>query len=195
MKAVAVLGSPRKNGNSTLIAEKILDLLNSNGSDVSAYHLNELNFKGCQGCAGCKSNAEHCVVDDDLTEVLQEIEQAELVVIASPVYFSEISGQTKSFIDRTFSYLNPNFINSETPSRLLPGKSLIFILTQGMPDENTYKEIFPKYESFFKFFGFAHTDLIRGIGLGEPGEALQKKEIMDQVKELAAAVVERYQIV
>ncbi len=109
MKIVAVLGSPRLQGNSSTLAHKFLDTAQELGAEVRVYPLNLLSFQGCQGCGACKTTMETCILEDDLAPVLEAIKGADVLVLASPVYFGDLSGQMKCFFDRTYSFLNPDF--------------------------------------------------------------------------------------
>ena len=115
MKVLCVQGSPRKKGNSATIARKFLEVAEDRGATIETYMLNDLDFKPCQACYACKTKLEHCALKDDLTPVLKALGECDLVVIATPVYYSDISAQTKAFIDRTFSFVNPDF-----PKDLIP---------------------------------------------------------------------------
>ena len=68
-----------------------------------------MNFKGCQGCGACKAEKEKCVVQDDLTQVLEAVRETDVLVLASPVYFADVTAQMKAFVDRTYSFLKPDF--------------------------------------------------------------------------------------
>ena len=105
MKIVAVLGSPRPQGNRASLARQFLAAARELGAEVQEYPLNQLDFQGCQGCRTCKTKSEACVLEDDLAEVLAAIKGADLLVLASPVYFGDIIGQMKCFFDRTYSFL------------------------------------------------------------------------------------------
>jgi len=112
-----------------------------------------------------------------------------VVVYASPVYYGDVTAQLKGFIDRTFSYLVPDYITNPQPSRLAPGKKLLFILTQGQPDEGMFADIFPRYDFFLKWGGFDKTRLIRACGVG-PGGALGVPErILNEAREAARALL------
>jgi multimeric flavodoxin WrbA len=136
------------------------------GAETRAFELNRLNYRGCQGCYACKKTLEHCILKDDLTEVLAAVQEADAVVLASPVYYGDVSGQLKCFIDRTFSYLVADYVTNPNPSRLAPGKELVFILTQGNPDAKLFDDIYPRYGKFLKWYGFAGSRLIRACGIG-----------------------------
>ncbi len=185
MKIVAVLGSPRPNGNSTAIAQKLLETANQLGAATEVYELNTMDFKGCQGCGSCKTKTDYCVIEDDFTPVYDSIKTADVLVMASPVYFGDLSGQLKCFFDRTYSYANPDFT-----SRLSPGKKTLFILTQGAPDEGMFNDIYPRYERWLKMFGFGPNYLIRATGVQGPGEVKDKPEVLQQAEEIARKLME-----
>jgi len=186
-KVVCVLGSPRSGGNSETIAQKLAETAESLGAQSRTFRLNDLNLKGCQGCMGCKTGSEVCVVRDDLAPVLAAVAGADVVVLTSPIYFGQISGQLKSFIDRTFSYLQPDFFSNPNPSRLAPGKKMVFIVTQGDNDLKNY-DVVPGYEGAYKTMGF-ETFSIRAGGLGAPTDAAGRPDLMKQAEELAKAVL------
>lgn len=182
-RLVCVLGSPRASGNSETIAMRLADRAKELGADVQVFRLEELTYKGCRGCMGCKTESDECVVEDDLKPVLNAVAGADAVVLTSPIYFGQISGQLKCFVDRTFSYLVPDFFKVSNPSRLNPGKKLALILTQGDPNESTHN-IAPEYEEIFRFMGF-ETYSLRGLGLGAPDDAAKRPELMRQAEQLA----------
>lgn len=175
MKIITVLGSPRERGNSAILARRVVEAAQARGAQADFHLLNRMAIKGCQGCNMCKTKQDHCVVDDDLAPVLEAIRTADALVMASPVYFGEISGQLKCFFDRTYSFLNPDF-----SSRLAPGKKAVFILTQGQPDESLYTDVFPRYDHWLKVYGFTDTILIRAPGVQEAGAVEQREAILGQ---------------
>jgi len=177
MKITCLLASPRKNGNSSTLAKHFCNTAEQLGAEITTFALNELKYRGCQACMACKTKLDRCVLEDDLTQVLQTVSDTDLLVMASPVYFGEVSSQLKGFIDRTFSYLVPDYLTNPKRSRLGPGKTLAFVLTQGNPDEKSFADIFPRYESFFNWQGF-DSHLIRAVGVREPGEVKDRKEIL-----------------
>jgi multimeric flavodoxin WrbA len=187
MKVLCVHGSPRKNGNSATIAKKFLEVAKARGATVETYILNDLNFKPCQACYACKTTLERCALKDDLTPVLNALGECDLVVVATPVYYGDISAQAKAFIDRTFSFVKPNFHSRPDPVRFAPGKKMLWIITQESGEE-MHGDIFQRYAAMFQLAGF-DTHLIRGTGVEEPGEVKNKLEIMAQAEEMANRLV------
>ena len=149
MKCVGILGSPRPKSNSAAVAEKFLDQAATMGAEVTIHRLSDMNYSGCIACGGCKTKSETCVVEDDLLQALEDLRNCDIAVLASPVYFSEVSGQFKSFFDRTYSFVTPQFT-----TRLEPGKKALMILSQGQPDPGKYRDVFDRYGFWLNFYGF-----------------------------------------
>jgi len=179
MKIVAILGSPRAKSNSVALARKILERAGELGAETQEFLLNKLQFKGCQACETCKTKLDHCVLKDDLTQVLEAVKEADAVVLASPNYFGEVSGQFKSFFDRTYSYLNPDF-----SSRLRPGKSSVFVFAQGQPNLNLYADVYPRYEMWLKRYGFANNHLLRMNGPRPANSVPERSDLIKQAEEI-----------
>lgn len=186
MKIVTLLGSPRANGNSTTIARHFTAAAAKLGAETRIFELNRLSYRGCQGCYACKKRLDRCGLQDDLTEVLAAVRDADAVVLASPVYYGEVTSQLKGYLDRNFAFLKPDFMSNLQPSRLEP-KKLVFILTQGNPDENLFADIYPRYEMFLKWMGFADTRLIRACGIGPASVDAVPEVVLRQAEDAACA--------
>lgn len=184
MKIVAILGSPRPKSNSAALAGKILERASELGAETQEFVLNKLAFKGCQACETCKTKLDHCVLKDDLTPVLEAIKEADAVVMATPNYFGEVSGQFKCFFDRTYSFLNPNFT-----SRLAPGKSSVLIMAQGQPNLNLYADVYARYEMWLKRYGFANNHSLRMNGPRPADSVSQRPDLITQAEEIARNLI------
>jgi multimeric flavodoxin WrbA len=189
MKTVCVLGSPRPEGNSGIIAKHFCAAVERQGAEVETFALNKLTYRGCQACMACKTKLDRCVLKDDLTAVLEAVREADLLVMATPVYFSDVPSQMKGFIDRLYSYLVPDYRTNPVKSRLAPGKKLVFIQVQARPDETKFADIFPRYEEFFKWYGFEERHLLRAWGARELGEVKSQKEVFDRADAIARQIM------
>ena len=188
MKITCLLGSPRKGANSSIIAERFRTTAQALGAEVRTFTLNDLNFRGCQGCMLCKTKLDRCALKDELTEVLEAVRETDVLVLASPVYYWDVSAQMKAFLDRTFSFLVPDFKTSPRPSRLEPGKKLVFILAQNNPDKKSFDNIFQKFDYFFRAHGFTDTRLIRAFGVSAPGEVETHEDVMGLAEKTAKEI-------
>jgi len=107
MKAVCILGSPRSDGSTATILEKITDIFKERGIEVTRYDLGKANIGYCLGCMTC-ANDEKCVQRDDMDIISSCIVESDIVMIASPSYWGDVTGQMKVFIDRCTPFCNTN---------------------------------------------------------------------------------------
>lgn len=98
-KVLILSGSPRKGGNSDILCDEFLRGAVEAGHDVEKIRAAEKNIGFCRACYACKTGK--CAIDDDMTEILQKLIDADVIVLASPVYFYSIDAQLKALIDRT----------------------------------------------------------------------------------------------
>ena len=110
-KVIAINGSPRKGWNTDTLLKKALEGAASVGAETEMVYLYDLKFRGCVSCMACKLRKEprpcRCIQRDDLTAVLDRLHEADAVIIGSPIYFSEVTGELRSFLERfLFQYLN-----------------------------------------------------------------------------------------
>ncbi len=99
MHMLIVLGSPRINGNSEILAQHVAQGVEKGGGTVEYIRLNSLKLRPCQGCGGCDGTG-NCVIEDDMVGVYERVDVADRVLIVSPVYFYGLTAQTKILVDR-----------------------------------------------------------------------------------------------
>lgn len=100
-KVLILSGSPRKNGNSDILCDEFAKGATEAGHNVEKIHVSEKNIHPCIACYHCSKNSGACVFKDDMAEILQKMIDADVLVLASPVYFYSIDAQLKAVIDRT----------------------------------------------------------------------------------------------
>jgi multimeric flavodoxin WrbA len=102
MKAVAVNGSPRKDGNTSLLLGKVLEPIREAGWETELIQLGEKELHGCRACYGCAAKKDrHCSFrDDDLNAIAEKLFAADAIVLGSPTYFTDVSAEMKALIDR-----------------------------------------------------------------------------------------------
>lgn len=103
MKVMGFNGSARKDGNTAVLIEKVFDELEAEGIDTQLVNLGPNSVNGCVACMKCSQNKDgHCVQKKDkLNDWLDEMKSADGIILGTPVYFADISGQMKCFIDRS----------------------------------------------------------------------------------------------
>ncbi len=102
-KVLILSGSPRKSGNSDILCDEFLRGAQQAGHEVEKIRVCEKKIAPCTGCYFCNSHGGECARKDDMAEVLQKMIDADVLVLASPVYFYSINAQLKAVIDRTLA--------------------------------------------------------------------------------------------
>ena len=120
-KVLGIVGSPRRNGNTNILMNRILDGAKEAGADTELVFLADLEIAPCDGCGVCLSE-KPCIIDDDMIELYQKVLDADTLIYGTPVYFYGPSAQIKAFIDR-FQYL-------ASPERLehIKGKNAVIAI-------------------------------------------------------------------
>lgn len=129
MKVLSVLGSPRRNGNTSALLDEFLKGITENhdGVEISKVFLQELEIKGCMGCNSChKKESTGCVIKDDMGKLYPMIDDSEVIILSTPVYWWNMSSQLKTFIDRIYGFKGT-----------LKGKKMILLTTFGDDDKIT----------------------------------------------------------
>lgn len=123
MKKVLLLaGSPRVNGNSSMLGEEFLRGAKEAGHHVERIDVARRNVKGCLGCNACYRNGGSCVQKDNMEEIRNKMLEADVIVLASPIYFYSMTAQMKAVIDRTYAFYQG-----------LAGKKFYFLITCAGP--------------------------------------------------------------
>lgn len=138
-KIVIIDGGPRKNFNTASMLQKFADGANSvsDGIEVKTVRLYGMDFKGCMSCMACKIKGKAsnvCKFKDSLTPVLEEIAGADGLVLGSPIYFGDVTGQMRTFLERlAFPWLSYNDYSLSAPKRM----PVVLVETMnGLPDRN-----------------------------------------------------------
>jgi len=104
MKVVSFLGSPRKKGNTAALLESVVNGMKSSGNiENEHFFLHEKNIKPCNGCNSCKNNdSGKCIISDDMARIYPVIERADVIILATPIYWWSVTAQMKLLIDRLY---------------------------------------------------------------------------------------------
>jgi multimeric flavodoxin WrbA len=106
MKAIGVVGSPRRNGNTEILTSHALKAVAEEGLDTELISLSGLDIRPCNACGVCREE-EKCSIDDDLFPVYNMIKEADAIILASPVYYGSATALMKAFMERTGHIGNP----------------------------------------------------------------------------------------
>ena len=177
MSVVAVVSSPRRDGSGDMIANRICDGIRADGKDVILFHLNDmLSFRQCQNCEACKKDGK-CVLDDDISPIIDSIRDAEGLVIASSIEFNEVNGLFKMLLDRFYCFLDMN------ASTILPkGKKLATVITAGLDSDSAERvsknleKVFSEHFFFEPVGRIAYTNWMMPAGMPVDEDVMSEAE-------------------
>ncbi len=157
-KIVIVDGGPRRNMNTAQMLKSCADGAKSVDEtiEIKSIRLYDMNYKGCISCMACKLKGKStnlCKFKDELTPVLDEIAHADAIVLGSPIYFGEVTGQMRSFLERlAFPWLSYNDYTLTAPKRI---PAVLITTMNGTPERNNSN-------------GFGSMEYCITAALGEP---------------------------
>lgn len=171
-------GSPRKNGNSITLANKLTRGAKEAGAEVESVYLHDMDIRPCDACDFCQENEDGCVIDDDMQTLYPKLRAADAVVIATPVYWFSLSAQMKLCIDRWYAM--------ELPSGFeLAGKQLALVMAYGDTDLYTSGGINLIYtvESICRYTRLELAGIVHGTA-NDIGDVAKQPALMEQAFQL-----------
>lgn len=167
--AIIISSTPRKGGNSEVLANEFARGVKDAGHYVEVINLRDYNLKYCIGCYACHKNGK-CIHNDGMNELAKKLLKANVIVFATPVYFYSMSGQLKVFIDR----LVPHYTKITADTYL--------IATQWDSNEKNMENTFNAIRgcTIDCFENCKEKGVLYGTGLDSIGDAQKNKEYMLQ---------------
>ena len=184
VKMIIVNGSPRKKGNTAALVEQLTAGAVAAGAQVESYYLHGMEIAPCDGCDGCRTEAyAGCIVEDDMQEIYPRLEEADALVIASPVYWFTVSAQTKLFMDRCYALGGPQ-------GNALKGKRIGIALTYADPDPFSSGAVnaLRMFQDGFRYVGADLVGMVYGSAW-HAGEIKADKALLKQARELGRQLV------
>ena len=180
-KNIVVLnGSPRKKGNTSALVEAFARGAESAGNQVAVFHLDGMEIHGCKGCFGGHSGREcPCVQRDDMAKIYPAVKEADVVVLASPLYYWNLSGQLRTAVDRLFAL-------EEGDGSLLRGNgraSALLMAAEG----HGFEDVVLYYDHLMEHLGWKNLGHVLAGGNMAVGDIAGKPEL-DQAYRLGASV-------
>jgi arsenate reductase len=178
---VAILGSPRRRGNSDALAFEFLKGTGSRGCDHTLIVPTELGLSPCDGRNRCFKDGR-CHIPDGMNEIYDTVLRASYLLVATPVYFMGPPGSLKSFIDRFQAVWARSAILGEfdphTPDRRRHHRSFAILVGATDADVNMYKPTRSILKAFSNVIGFEYTGDLIATGLDQPGDATRQEDLL-----------------
>jgi multimeric flavodoxin WrbA len=183
-KAIVALGSPRRGGNSEILAGKVVEGLESLGARSESLYLHGMNIGACTACDACQESMDRfCVIKDDMEPLYERLLDAGALVLASPVYWFTVSAQTKLFIDRLYALNGPE-------GHSLAGKRIGIVLSYGDTDPFTSGAVnaLRTFQDAFGYIGATIVGSVYGSAL-DAGEIAADQELLQRAYDLGRKLV------
>ena len=162
MRVLIISSSPRKGGNSDVLCGRFAEGAAEAGHEVAKVNLREKELSPCQACYGCMKN-HVCTIKDDMAEIFPKLVAADVIVMASPVYFYSLCSQMKMLIDRCL-------VNHKA----IAGKRFYFIVTAADPQHEAVNETLAAFRGFLRCLPDAReAGVIYGTGTWDKGDVYQ----------------------
>lgn len=172
-----VSGSPRKGGNSDLLCDEFMKGAQESGNQVEKIFLRSKKVAPCNACYFCKQSGGQCAIKDDMGEILDKMQDADVIVMASPVYFYSIDAQMKAVIDRAVA----RWTN-------IPDKEFYYIMTAAEDSDDVMDCTLECFRGFARCLnGSRERGVIYGKGVYEAG-AIQGTPAMREAYEMGRQV-------
>ncbi|MBQ2329662.1 MAG: flavodoxin family protein [Oscillospiraceae bacterium] len=173
MKVLLLNGSPRANGNTSIALGEMVKIFAAEGVDAEVVHIGNKDIRGCIACGSCKKNGK-CVFSDAVNELAPKFEEADGLVVASPVYYASANATLIACLDRLF-------FSTSFDKRMKVGASVVVARRGGC------SATFDELNKYFTISGMpvASSQYWNSVHGREPGQASQDAEGLQTVRALA----------
>ena len=173
MKVIVICASPRKNGNSEILADQFIKGAQFSGHDVEKINIAFQSIKHFLACEYCRYHENECIQKDDSQTIIQKIIEADVLTFVTPIYFYSLPAQLKLLIDRFFA---KEYEIRESQKR----KKAYFILTSGTTDIQQTVGCVESLRGFIKILRTVdECGIIYGLGAFHKGDAFKHKSFQE----------------
>lgn len=147
---VVINGSPRKNGNTELLVDAFIEGAIGSGNIVTKFNVGRMKISGCTDCKYCVSHLGECVHKDDMQVIYTALYNADMLVLASPIYWHGMTSQIKSMIDRM----------NVSSSKSMPITDTALLVAYGDTDTAAVEPTISHYEAIAKYMGWKDRGVV-----------------------------------
>lgn len=179
MKVLGISSSPRLHGNSDLLLAELLRGAQEKGAEVKTIRLNKMKILPCQHCDACNKNGV-CNKNDDMQKIYPELEQADVIVVASPVQFMGPTADLKAMIDRTQSLWVKKYLLKTPPLNPVKKRRGFVISVAGTKIKGMFEPTLAIIKTWFHVINIEYAGELTVNGVDEIGAILRHPEAMQQ---------------
>ena len=187
LKVLGIMGSPRIKGNTDLLLEEALKGAKSQGAEVEKIVVDKLKISPCKEYLGCFKDG-NCVIRDDMDDIYPKLLGADVVIIASPMFFYGVSSQAKALIDRCQAlWARKHILKQSLPNG---GRKGAFIAVGATKGKRLFEGVILTVKYFFEAIGVEYADELLIRGVDARGEIKEHPIALSDAFELGKRVVQ-----
>ncbi|MFC1987805.1 flavodoxin family protein [Chloroflexota bacterium] len=179
MKVLGIAGSPRRGGNTDLLLAEVMRGAASKGAEVKTIILCNLNIAPCQHCDNCLK-AGMCRIDDDMQMIYRELEEADRIVLASPIQFTGVTSQMKAMIDRFQALWARKYVLKVPPLGSERERKGFFISVGGRTVANLFEPALVMVKTVFRILNVSYAGELLFSGIDEKGAIKKHPDALHQ---------------
>jgi multimeric flavodoxin WrbA len=188
IKTLALLGSARKDGNTDLLLQNVVNGLKNQNADVEVIRLSELKINPCLNCGGCDAEGI-CVQNDDMQTLFDKLLTYDIIILASPIYFMGVSAWTKAMIDRCQALWVRKYVLKKLPNRPREARKGVFISVSGMKKPNVFDGAKLTVQSFFATIHVTYIGNLLFPGTDAKGDIAKHPTALHDAEEMGKKLV------
>lgn len=178
---LVITGSPRKNGNSDLMADAFIKGAQSKGHQVVKFSAATKTISGCRACDTCWSKDHACTFRDGFTELEPFLEEADAIAFASPLYWFGMSSQIKAAIDRMYAY---DMENRKTSLKIKEGILLVCGACEGM---EIFDGVIASFKGILNYMKWQEGGILTVPEVSDKGDIL-KTDALEKAEQLGKSL-------
>lgn len=172
-RALGIMGSPRRGGNTDIMVNQVLKGARHAGAEVEKVLLNDLTIKPCQACYACDATGL-CIHEDDMKGLCEKMDASGIWVLGTPVYWWGPSAQMKAFMDRWFAKAA-----NRDDRDILSGRRVVLVVPLGDPDPETARHVVGMFEDALAYVKSEVFETVLAPGAYDMGDVKNMPEVLE----------------
>jgi multimeric flavodoxin WrbA len=190
LKVMGIFGSPRRGGNTDTLLEETLKGTEKEGAEVERLHLTEFTITPCKECHGCDQTGE-CVILDDMQKIYPKLLDADVIILASPIFFYGISAWAKAFVDRCQALWSRKYlVKDRSLGKEGKRRKGFFISVGATKGARVFEGAILTAKYFFDVFNAEYLGELVFRGIDAKGDILKHPEALQQAFEVGKRLVQ-----
>jgi len=178
-KILVLTGSPRNGGNSDLMADAFIKGALSAGHEVTKIKTDEKNVRGCKACCACYSKSAACVFGDDFNEIAPLLESADIVAMATPLYWYTFSAQLKAVIDKMYALVIGN--------KSINAKEAVLMACAEEDDQRAFEGLARSWDKIMGHLSWVEKGRLFVTSVNDVGD-IKKTDALEKAQAMGAAL-------